>query len=67
MLLDFFRVGMLAGLLILVAERVQQSSPSLVARIWQSAPLRWACYLFLVYSTILFGNLGAKQFIYFQF
>jgi len=65
--LGFFRVGMLAGVLILIAERIQQSSPNFVFRAMSSRPLRWTSYFFLAYSTILLGNLGAKQFIYFQF
>jgi len=63
----FFWVGMLAGVLILIAECIQQSSPSIALRVMNSRPLRWTIYFFLVYSTILLGNLGAKQFIYFQF
>jgi hypothetical protein len=65
--ISFFWVGMFAGALILIAERIQQSSPSIVLRAMNRRPLRWASYIFLAYSTILLGNLGAKQFIYFQF
>jgi D-alanyl-lipoteichoic acid acyltransferase DltB (MBOAT superfamily) len=65
--IGFFWVGMFAGALILIAERIQQSSPSIVLRAMSSTPLRWGSYFFLVYGTILLGNLGAKQFIYFQF
>jgi D-alanyl-lipoteichoic acid acyltransferase DltB (MBOAT superfamily) len=65
--IGYFCVGMLAGALILIAERIQQSSPSIVLRAMSNSPLRWGSYFFLAYSTILLGNLGAKQFIYFQF
>jgi alginate O-acetyltransferase complex protein AlgI len=65
--IGLFWVGMFAGALILLAERIQQSSASIVLRVMNSRPLRWTSYFFLVYSTILLGNLGAKQFIYFQF
>jgi D-alanyl-lipoteichoic acid acyltransferase DltB (MBOAT superfamily) len=65
--IGFLWVGMFAGALILIAERIQQSSPSIVLRAMNRGSLRWASYFFLAYSTILLGNLGAKQFIYFQF
>ena len=65
--LGFVWTGMLAGFLILIAEYVQQSRPLLVSDLARIRAARWAVYFFLTYSTILLGNLGAKQFIYFQF
>ena len=63
----FFWTGMLAGLLILTAEYVQQSRPELVLRMSRMRSVRWTFYFLLTYGAILLGNLGAKQFIYFQF
>ena len=58
---------MLAGFLILIAEYVQQSRPLLVSGLARIRSVRWVSYFLLTYGAILLGNLGAKQFIYFQF
>ena len=63
----FFWTGMTAALLVLIAEYLQQSRPGMVERLTCSRSVRWTSYFLLAYSTILLGNLGAKQFIYFQF
>jgi D-alanyl-lipoteichoic acid acyltransferase DltB (MBOAT superfamily) len=65
--LGFFWTGMLAAILILAAEHYQKTKPDLVLRLVRLRSVRWTIYFFLAYSTILLGNLGAKQFIYFQF
>jgi hypothetical protein len=36
-------------------------------RFHASRTARWTAYVGLFYATLLLGNLGAKQFIYFQF
>ncbi|MBX9963543.1 MAG: hypothetical protein K2Y35_10830 [Burkholderiales bacterium] len=65
--LGYLNVGMLASLLLLVVEHFWHGSDALRQRFAASTAARWTAYLALFYSTLLLGNLGAKQFIYFQF
>lgn len=63
----FFNVGIICALLTLAAEFAVQGNPQLVARFRTTTWMRWTAYFLLFYGTLLLGNLGAKQFIYFQF
>jgi len=63
----FLNVGIAAGLLLLAGERTWNGSETLRQRFHASRTARWTAYVGLFYATLLLGNLGAKQFIYFQF
>lgn len=65
--LGFLNVGMVASLSLLIAEHFWHGSDALRQRFATSRAARWTAYVALFYSTLLLGNLGAKQFIYFQF
>jgi D-alanyl-lipoteichoic acid acyltransferase DltB (MBOAT superfamily) len=62
-----FMIGVTSiGVLTLVHLLERRSS---VIQILSQKPIwiRWAVYYFLLLAILLFGNFGAKQFIYFQF
>lgn len=58
----------LMGVILLLYVHLLERSLLVQARIGKQPTLvRWALYMGLSYGTIILGNVGAKQFIYFQF
>lgn len=58
----------LAAILVLEAVQwLQEHRQAQLSSVMKHTPLRWCVYLALIFSLLMFGEMGAEPFIYFQF
>lgn len=60
-------LALAAILLLEVVQWLQEHRQAQLGIVMANTPLRWSIYLVLIFSLLMFGEMGAKPFIYFQF